>query len=250
LAVLVAGPAATGSAQTTDPWVAEVVPHIEPHYELWAGGEATKHYWSLWSGGTIAPFAPITADGWRLRAVGGGGAYSYDSRRIVAGRLRPQRFHAVTAFTDGLVGYQMRLGAWTVKPFAGISHQEHRIHPRDPFNPRAGSGTGVKLLVENWLVISAVTWASLDASWGSVNDAYWSRARLGWRALRDILPGDDLSIGIEAGAIGDKAHDVGRAGAFVRYVWPRGELSVSGGVSGDYDNPRDSYAGASLMVRF
>ena len=78
-------------AEDSDDWgQTEVIPSVS-HFELWAGAQAFKRAWSLYSGTTVAPFAGIQEDGLRLRVVGGYGAYSFRERSASRRRLSISR---------------------------------------------------------------------------------------------------------------------------------------------------------------
>jgi hypothetical protein len=211
---------AADGAQTTS--IAKV-----PHFELWSGAQAYDHVWSLYSGITAAPFGGIQEDGMRVRAVGGYGAYSYSGPRAAGLTSQIIKFHGTAPFADLLVGYQMQLGPLTVKAFGGLMAAENRLQPDDPETTIRGPGMGAKVALETWWTMSEQAWSSLDLSWGSLHESYSARARLGWR----FLP--DLSAGLEAGAAGNVECDIARVGAFLRYEWASGEVSVSGGISND-----------------
>ena len=118
------------------------------------------------------------------------------------------------------------------------------ILPLDPLSRSQGRAEGVKLALENWLDFGGRWWASLDGSWTSANNSYWSRARLAYR----LWP--KLSVGLEAGALGNVEFDAGRAGALLRYELSNGEISASGGISGDYATPTNAYASIVWLQRY
>ena len=261
-------------------WSATVVREVEPerapapatvkpgqaaHFEVWTGGEAapgslagasSSSYWSIWSGITWAPFGSVRDTGWRLRAAGGGGRYTYSGALLVNNWPTPTDFQGTSLFAEALAGYQAQIGIWTLKPFVGVAYQAQRITPTDPFNPLAGARTGAKAVLENWFAITPAVWASVDGSWTSIYNGVWSRGRLGVRVLRDYVP--DLSIGPEISAFADQSRDARweprlttiNAGVFVRYAWERGEITVSGGVSDDHVTALKGYAGGNLLTRF
>ena len=195
-------------------------------FELSAGAQAFSHAWSLYSGVTAAP-SGLGADGLRVRASAGYGAYSYSGRRPVGVGPETVTFHGVTTFGELLIGYQKQLGPVIVKGFAGLAAADHVLSPDDPETTIRGRSLGGKAALETWWTISDRTWSSFDVSWASVHDSYAARARLGWR----LLP--ELSAGLEAGAAGNLEGDAARLGGFLRYEWPGGELSASGGWSSD-----------------
>ena len=213
---------------------------VIPSGESWIGAEATANVWSIYSGLTWAPLGAIGEDGWRVRLVGGYGQYRYKAtidgaRTKVLGQV---------SFGDLLAGYHASFGPLTLKMFAGVSYDGHMLTPFDPGNAVADlmiGGTGV---IEAWYNLSAADWAALDLSYSTAHSSYSSRLRLGRRLV------DDLSVGVEAGAYGNDASNNGRAGGFVRYAWSGGEVSASGGVSGDIAKPSTPYATVVYLSRF
>jgi hypothetical protein len=210
----------------------EVPPSIPtiPRYEVWSGAEVFDRVWSLYGGGQYAPFGSIREDGLRVRAAAGTTAFSYTSPRWTGTSVQQREFHGGTSFADLLAGYHKQLGPVTIKVLGGLTaaHQSGD-------DPEASSGTevGGKAVLETWWNITERAWTSLDASWTTLHDVYGGRARLGWR----VWP--ELSIGLEGGAAGTWDYDSARAGGFVRYEWASGEVSLSGGVSGD--GPRSGW---------
>jgi hypothetical protein len=210
-----------------DAWGQTEITPSASHFELWAGSQAFKHAWSLYTGVTVAPLAAIEQDGLRLRMVGGYGAYSYAGLRAVGVDQQTVNFKGTVAFTDALVGYHKQLGPLTVKVFAGLTAAQYRVEPDDPETSIRGPGFGGKVALETWWNIGDRAWSSVDVSWGSLHDSYAARARLGWR----LLPA--LSAGLEAGGAGNQESDSVRVGGFLRYEWESGEFSASGGLSND-----------------
>jgi hypothetical protein len=218
----------------------------QPKYEFWAGAEAFAHDWSVYSGVTASPFSGIEEDGLRLRAMLGYGAYTY-----APGTLK---FHGNVGFGDLLLGYHQQLGPVTLKLFGGLSVAGRQSD--DPFSSIDGTGWGGKAVAEVWWDINDRAWTSLDLSWASLHDSYdriySSRLRLGWR----VLPA--LSAGLEAGAAGNDDCDIGRLGAFVRYEWAGGEVSLSGGLSNEnvgagglfHEGSQGPFVTASWLMRF
>ncbi len=200
----------------------------QPRFEVWSGGQAYDHVWSLYSGATAAPFGTIQSDGMRLRLVTGYGADSYSSPRAVgAGPAQIIAFKGTGSFADALLGYHQQLGPLTVKVFAGVAIADRQVRPDDPETVVRGTGLGGKMALETWWNLGEAAFTSVDLSWGSLYQSYAARARLGWR----LTPA--LSAGLEAGAAGNIECDIIRAGLFVRYEWTSGEISLSGGATND-----------------
>ena len=234
-----AGSAPEPSA-TADPEHETAPPPAPASSESWFGAEATANVWSIYSGLTWAPLGSVREDGWRVRLASGYGQYRY--RTSIDGER--QQVHGTAGFADLLVGYHVTTGDLTVKAFAGANFDGHALTPFDPGNPVADRMIGAKAALETWLTLGANDWAALDLSYSVAHASYYSRLRLGHR----ILP--DVSIGLEGGAYGNRASDNARGGGFLRYAWDGGEISASGGVSGDIAKPTTPYATLVYLSRF
>jgi hypothetical protein len=210
-----------------------------PAQEVWAGVDFGANAWALYSGVTLAPFGAVTADGWRLRLVGGYGAYDY--RTVWALTHKRRTFKGAVSFAEALVGYQRQWGTLTVKTFVGVAAETQAVAPPDPRNEVMGYEAGVKAALETWLDITPRYWTSLDLSWTSVFNGYSARLRAGHR----LAP--DWSVGIEGAAAGNSESGSGRAGAFLRYTWKSGEIAVSGGSALDGDG---AYATLNALYRY
>lgn len=227
--------------------------------EVWAGADVSADVWLLYSGVTVAPWSHIHGEGWRIRAVGGYGQYTYAGERSPAhgkGAARRQSFEAQTGFADLLVGYLMRFGPLTAKSFVGLSAMGHDIAPLDEDNLVIGEDYGMKSVVELWLNIGNDAWGSLDVAWSDAHDTRSARTRLGYRVLPMLSVGVEGGVNIDAQAYCDLGWkesaecklqlgkqdareaeeasllDYARAGTFVRYEWAGGEVSLSGGALG------------------
>ena len=215
-------------------------PETPPSFESWLGVEATPDVWSVYSGVTWAPAGSVREDGVRVRVASGVGAYRY--RTFIDG-VR-YRIYGVTGFGDVLGGYQAALGALTIKAFAGVTYDGHALRPDDPSNAVDDGKIGGKAVLETWLNLGPGDWVSLDLSGASAHQTYYSRLRLGHR----LTP--QLSVGLEGGAFGNEKTDNGRGGGFIRYEWDKGEISASGGVTGDIAKPTTPYATLLYLSRF
>ena len=184
------------------------------------------------------------SDGVRLRAATGFGQYSYVGER----NGREQSFSAQTGFADALVGYLERLGPLTAKAFVGISAIEHDVRPNDPQNPVQGRAYGPTGVVELWLNMGDRAWSSLDASWTSAHETYAGPLRTGYRLF------DDVSFGLEVRVNGNALDKDARGGAFVRYAWHGGEVSLAGGLAGrffdDANDMHDPYAMLCWLMQY
>lgn len=193
-----------------------------------SGGDVTLNSRSGYAGGVWAPRGDLDAEGFLIKALGGYGAYDYDSMLELSGGAVPWRFVGHYVFADIMGGWRMRRGAWTAKAYAGIQYIEHSLSPDDPGNDVKGARWGAKGQLELWRNLGARHWFSLDASYATAFGDYWSLARAG----RRLSP--RWSLGLEGGGLGNEDYDAGRGGTFLRYHMGAMELTLSGGATGDY----------------
>jgi hypothetical protein len=213
--------------------------------DFWIGANATEGMWQIYSGGTLAPFGHIQADGWRLRAGGGFGQYTYSGER---GKVR-QSFAGNVTYLDVMAGYQTQWGPLTAKAFLGLATIEHRVFPLDP-DASAGRQIGPKLQTELWYDAGNGYWVSLNASYTTAHDTYAVRARNGLRVTPEISLGPELEITDTAVETTDLEAAYTRGGAFATYSWGSGEVSASGGVAGDIDGDVSPYVTLNIYTHF
>lgn len=214
--------------------------------------DASRDNWLVYSGMTVAPFSHIHEPGLRVRFAGGYGHYGYSGDRSQTETPLMRSFAARTFYGEALAGYLEKWGPLTAKAFAGVSMIGHAIQPFDTENAVIGDDIGFKAVIELWLDIGTIGFASLDMSWSTTHDVRSARARVGTRISQALSAGvegwlnldaqSDCDLGwTESGACarqhnfsGDETDlmDYSRAGLFLRYAWDGGEISVSGGVSG------------------
>ncbi|HEY7551352.1 MAG TPA: cellulose biosynthesis protein BcsS [Hyphomicrobiaceae bacterium] len=215
-----------------------------PRVETWSGVEVFPGIRSVYGGASWAPFGSIREDGFRLRGAAGYGAYGLGPGDSGKGTV---------AFGDVLVGYHKQLGSVTIKVFGGLTVLDYAPDAAEPWPALTGTEYGGKGVLEAWWNITDQAWASLDLSWASTHMDYGSRVRLGWR----LLP--DLSAGLEGGSGGTAEpgleHDTSRIGAFLRYEWATGEVSVSGGWAADgtwleREWPPGPFGTVAVLTRF
>ncbi len=249
----------------------------QPKYgwqEVWAGADVTKDVWLLYSGITLAPFSEdMHANGLRLRAAGGYGQYHYTRKKLNAGSglcgnpgqdscttPSSQRFNVDHTYAEALVGYHHRVGELTTKAFVGISSITHTLDREDRANSVSGDDLGVKGVVELWLNLGADGWTSLDLSYSTAHKTAAARSRIGWRAIPTVSIGPELRLDSNAyeddeptTTINDPANSI-RIGAFARYEWFSGEVSLAGGYGGNTLRPEteelSSYGTINMMLRY
>lgn len=200
----------------------------QPRRAEFSGVDVTANSRFGYAGAGWAFGRGLDTPGWRLRALGGYGAYVYDGAlAISAGRI-PMRFDGEVALAELMAGRLWRRGAWTVKAYAGVEYVEHAVSPADPANSVTGAQWGAKGLVEVWRDLGARAWFAGDGAYGTAFGDYRLKARLGRRLTRR------LSFGLEAGGFGNAGYDSARGGAFARLHLGGADITLSGGISGDY----------------
>lgn len=197
-----------------------------PRLEIFSGAGATRNSIFGYGGAVWAFGRSVEAPGPRVKALTGVGAYDYNG--ALAGVAGPVNFDGDVALAQLLAGYQWRRGEWTVKAYAGVGFETHDLSPGDPSNSVSGGEVGVAGQVELWRNLGESGWVSLDASYADVFASYWTQLRLGRRVRERV------SAGLETGVLGNEEYDSARGGGFLRYHLGRTELTLSGGVSGDY----------------
>ena len=222
-------------------------------YEIWSGADVSAPGWSVYGGLTAALFGDLRESGWRIRAAGGYGRYRYTRSYWDADAYKEidLRFVGYRRSIDTLLGYQFTFGPTTLKAFAGVT-QEQKLDSAAAGSPIAfddengfqGERFGLKLAVETWTRLGDWGFVQADASWSQPMDSYAAQFRLGYRM------GAGWSTGLEMAAYGNTFPDQGRAGAFLRFEWERGEVSVSGGAAGDELRARDAYGTLNVLLRF
>jgi len=212
--------------------------------DVFAGVDASQSALFSYGGFTLAPGHP-DREGLRFRLYAGAGHYQYTSRGRSSryGAFKMER-KADVLQAEALIGWQISTGAMTAKMFTGLAYEEQTISPGDPGNTLAGEHFGAKAALETWFDLASWAWLSADASYATMTDAYSGTVKLG------VRPWSWLSIGPEAAAFGNAEFDGHRLGGFARWHCGGCDVTVSGGVSGDYDDDTGAYGALSLYRRF
>jgi len=211
--------------------------------DTFGGLDVTDSAVFSYGGLTLAP-GGLDGDGLRLRLYAGSGHYSYSSRTDTKGGLVTFDRRADVLEAEALAGWQVNTGAVTVRLFAGVAYEDQVITPDDPENALAGAHVGAKLALETWFDLASWAWLSADVSYATTFDAYSGAAKLGLRPVRW------LSLGPEGRAFGDREFDAHRLGGFARWHCGGCDVTISGGVSGDYDDDAGAYGALSFYRRF
>jgi len=197
-----------------------------PRYEVFSGVGVTSNSYFSYSGGIWAFGRDVSGAGLRVKALTGYGGYDYDG--TLPGFTGSVAFDGRVTLAQFLLGYLWQRGDWTLKAYAGIGFEDHDITPNDLANSVNGNELGFLGQVEVWRNLGEKSWLSADASYGDVFGGYWAQLRLGRRVANRV------SVGIEGAALGNDEYDSGRGGGSLRYHLDKIDLTVSGGVSGDY----------------
>lgn len=212
--------------------------------DAFAGMSAIGSAQFSYGGFTLAP-GGLDRDGPRLRLYGGAGQYSYTGGGETRAGFRADiRRRAEVVQAEALVGWRFSTGAMTAKLFAGLAYEDQQMAPPDPGNDLAGAHLGAKLAVESWFDLAPWLWLSADASYATLHESYSGALKLG------VKPLPSLSFGPEAAASGNREFDSHRLGGFARWHCGGCDVTLSGGVSGDYDDDTGTYGALSVYTRF
>ena len=153
-----------------------------------------------------------------MRGFVGLGGYEYKNPGVAGGRV-----DADLVALDASIGYQVFIDYLRLSGYIGIAYEDNDLSPNDPGNSTRNGEVGVKLQGEVASVgLAPWSWAAM-ASYGSANNSYWARLRIGHNF-------DQFTIGPEGLLMGNDEYDGQRIGAFV--TLPRigvFSLSLSGG---------------------
>jgi len=215
-----------------------------PRFEYSSGFDVTSHSWFGYASAVWAPVKGLDLSGLRLRVMAGHGRYDYDSVLAVGGALVAAEFQGDVTLAEMMAGYAVDLGALWLKGYIGVAYADHNLTPDDPQNDTKGATFGVKGQVEVWLNVTERIWLSADASWSSPFADYWTQLRLGNRFGSRFFAGPEIAL------LGNREYSAERVGAFARLHIGTSELTISGGVSGNYEESESFYASVGLYRRF
>jgi len=190
--------------------------------------DATAVFWGLngkedayflYGGAVHALNGDLASEGYLLRGFVGFGEYDYRNSGIAGGKVDGD-----IVSLDASVGYQIFVDNMRLTGYVGVAFENNDLSPNDPGNSTRGDEVGVKLQGEIASVgLAPWHWSAL-ASYGSANDSYWARVRVGYEVTQFI-------IGPEGLLMGNDEYDGQRIGGFI--TLPQlGAVSVS--LSGGY----------------
>ncbi|MCF6198454.1 MAG: cellulose biosynthesis protein BcsS [Hyphomicrobiaceae bacterium] len=220
----------------------------DPTGEIFTGGNFTKNAWISWAG-AVKSFAPgfsnspfsgkasLYDEGWRLRVLGAYGQYGLITDGE-ANTATPQLFEITP-------GYQFKSGPLISKVYLGLHGEQHKLNLPDPNSTLRDMGFGVKFISENWLDLPQNSFASLDASFSTLNTSYQGMLRVG--SAKYV---ERLTLGPEAQVVGNGEYYQLRVGAFARWKLGNGQIEASAGMARNYDKNTTPYFSASWLKRF
>jgi len=222
-------------------------------YEGWSGADTAAPGWSVHGGITAALYGDIRDTGWRVRTAGSFGQYRYKRTYWDANAYKVVdiAFSAERRSVDALFGYQLAWGPATIKVFGGMTQEQKLDAARgtspialDDENGFQGERIGLKFALETWTRLADWGFVQADLAWSQPTDSYSGRLRMGYRINQSWSAGPELA------AFGNLIPDEGRLGAFARFEWERGEVSVSAGTTHNSVGSEEAYATVSALLRF
>jgi hypothetical protein len=206
---------------------------------FFAGGSIARHSYFSWAGMVGAPQGLLDQDGPRLRIVGGGGRYRYDTSAVPGGTNDGQ-----IATGEILFGFRHTLGPAFVTLYLGAHADVQRLVAPDPGNPTAGTGFGVKVAIELFAKPDPVWTISATAAASTVHRAYQVQTTF----VREFMPG--IGFGLEGAVLGDARYVEPRAGVLAQLTFGRSVVTLATGFLSNSDDGRGTYATLSLYAPY
>ena len=174
--------------------------------------------------GTIAPFSKLDETGARLRLGGLLGNYTYTSVSPGVGKVNGRE-----ASGSFMAGYEWVTKNATFSIYLGGEVQNRTLSKVDPSNGVAGAAWGFKTSVDFYMNPTSYTMASGNITYSTVNNAYYTRFKVGMAVTEKIFLGPELLF------LGDNFYGQWRVGAHMTgaKVGP-----MQFGISGGYVNDR------------
>jgi hypothetical protein len=141
---------------------------------LFAGGDIARQSYFVWAGIVGSPFGLLHEDGFRLRAVAGGGRYRYHAPAVPGGRNE-----GTIASGEFMLGFHRNFGAGNITIYLGGHVEDQRLAAPDPGHDAQGMAAGVKAALEFYHRLGADFFWTASASASTVHRAYHARAAVG-----------------------------------------------------------------------
>ena len=174
--------------------------------------------------GTIAPFNKLDESGVRLRLGGIAGSYTYTSTSPGVGNVKGSESSGSL-----MAGYEWVTKNATFAIYLGGEAQNRTLSKPDPSNSVVGAAYGFKTSVDFYMNPTSYTMASGNITYSTVNNAYYTRFKVGMAVTERIFIGPELLF------LGDNFYGQWRAGAHVTGA-KFGPMQL--GLSGGYVNDR------------
>ncbi|MCK0198807.1 cellulose biosynthesis protein BcsS [Ancylobacter sp. 6x-1] len=188
-----------------------------------------------WAGAAWAPFAPMDAEGLRLRVQGGIGQYDYRNSALPGGWNTVNKTEG-----EALVGWQFLSGPHALALYGGAAMIENRLQLADPDNPDQGTAYGAKLLAEWYGRLQPDLIATAAAGFTSADRT----ATVRLTAAKVLENG--WEVGAEGKASTDRLSTEAGAGAFVNLPAFGNMLRIAGGWRWNTDAADGPYGTLSL----
>lgn len=210
-------------------------PYVDRKTDFFGGIDAAKAVTFVWAGATWSPKGTLVEDGWRIRFMGAGGLYTYETSAVPGG------INDVNAYSAELLGgyrktFQDIFGTTVyAAAFVGLFHETQLLSFADPSNPAQGGETGIKGSVELYARVWQHYILTAFANASNVHNKYYVKGTV----LREL--NESWGIGAEFATMGDARYSENRVGVAGTFTWQRkifalslGALDNSGRGSGFY----------------
>jgi hypothetical protein len=155
-----------------------------PTFLLFAGTDLWR-YGAFAYGGTLWSPAGLDADGFTLKMLLNGGAYTYTSGDLntdIDGKM-------ISAAI--LPGWRITRNGLTVSIFVGPVVQDYRLTPNDPGSSLQGFYGGAQLAGEVWYQPTAKTMAAVNGAIASIGPTGSLRVAFGFRVFEPVFIGPE-----------------------------------------------------------
>jgi hypothetical protein len=219
-------------------------PHLHRKTDFFGGIDLANAVTFAWAGVTYAPVGTLSADGWRLRIMGGAGRYTYLSS-IVPGGVNDASVYTAELLGgyrrtfDDIFGRRVHVGA-----FAGVNYESQMLALPDPFNPTQGSKAGIKAAIEIYSRIAQAYILTAIATASTAHSKYYAKTAL----LYELTP--RWSFGGELVTMGDARYSEHRAGLAGSLTWGNRILTLSAGALDNSGRGSGAYATLSVYSPF
>jgi hypothetical protein len=210
-------------------------PYVDRKTDFFGGIDAAKAVTFVWAGATWSPKGTLVEDGWRIRFMGAGGLYTYETSAVPGG------INDVNAYSAELLGgyrktFQDIFGTTVyAAAFVGLFHETQLLSFADPSNPAQGGETGMKGSVELYARVWQHYILTAFANASNVHNKYYVKGAV----LREL--NEMWGVGAEFATMGDARYSENRMGVAGTFTWQRkifalslGALDNSGRGSGFY----------------